>query len=124
MGGSGNGTRGSQFSQRTHNDGNDYLWLHGYLSDVKNFVLAVAIFYSDLSGLASFLGRAKQDVSGGALLKRCIGGDGSRNRLGCALPYRGGNIASPSRLIIVPVAGDELIITCSIVRGRKRYVAA
>ena len=101
MGRSVDGTRGPQFSQRTHNDGNDYLWLHGYLSDPKNRVLAVAISYSDHNDLARFPGRAKQDVSGGALLKRCFGGDGGRNILARALPYHGGNIASPPRLIIV-----------------------
>ena len=101
LGRSVNGTRGPQFSQRTHNDGNDYLWLHRYLSHTKNSFLAVAIFYSNLNDLARFPGRVKQDVSGGALPKRCIGGDGSRNRVGCALPYRSGNIASPPRLIVV-----------------------
>ena len=46
-------------------------------------------------------GCAEQDVSGGALLKRCTGGDGSGNGLARALPDYGGNIAPLPRLIIV-----------------------
>ena len=59
LGRSVNGTLGPQFSQRAHDDGNDYLWLHRYLSDAKDRVLAVAISYSDHNDLAGFLGRAK-----------------------------------------------------------------
>ena len=59
LGRSVNGTLGPQFSQRAHDDGNDYLWLHRYLSDAKDRVLAVAISYCDHNDLAGFLGRAK-----------------------------------------------------------------
>ena len=89
------------FPQRAHNDGNDYLWLHGRLSDITNRVLAVSISHRDVNGFSRVFGRTKQDVPRGALLERCVGGDGSRNSLACALPYVHGNIASPPRQSVV-----------------------